>query len=104
MVVLDITYYYMYTVPASEIWIAFGTGKHFGYIGARCIAKTVGPEKSSVLPLFHAFTGCNTVSAFHGKSQKSAWDTWTAYSELTDAFAVVRPFILMYSCQSYKDL
>ena len=69
MVVLVTTSYY--TVPASEIWIAFGTGK------------------PSVVSLFHAFTGCDTVSAFHGKGKKSAWYTWTAYGELTDAFAVM---------------
>ena len=87
VVVLAITYYY--TVPASETLIAFGTGKHFRYIGAHCIAKTFGPDKSSVLPLFHAFTGCDAVSVFHGKGKKSAWGTWTAYGELTDAFAVM---------------
>ena len=87
VVVLAITYFY--TVPASEIWIAFGTGKHFRNIGVHCIAKTLDPEKSSILPLFHALTRCDTVSAFHGKGKKSAWDTWTAYDELTDAFTVM---------------
>ena len=72
VVVLAVCYYY--TVPASEIWIAFGTGKHLRYIGAHVIAKAFGPEKSSVLALFHAFTGCDTVSSFHGKGKKSAWD------------------------------
>ena len=102
VVVLAITYYY-----TSEIWIAFGTGKHFRYIGAHCIAKTLGPEISSVLPLFHAFTDCDTVSAFHGMCKKSAWDTWTAYDEQTDALAVIMDpvqAVLMHSCQSYKDL
>ena len=78
-----------YTYTASEIWIVLGTGKHFRYIGVHCIAKTLGPDKSSVLPLFHAFTGCDTDSAFHGKGKKSAWDTWTTYGELTCAFAVM---------------
>ena len=81
VVVLAITYSYTGSV--------LGTGKHFRYLGAHCIAKTLGPDKSSVLPLFHAFTGCDTVSAFHGKGKKSAWDTWTAYGELTCAFAVM---------------
>ena len=31
VVVLAVCYYY--TVPASEIWITFGTGKHLRYIG-----------------------------------------------------------------------
>ena len=87
VVVLAVTYYY--TVPASEIWIAFGTGQHFRYIGAHCIAQALGPEKSSVLSVFHAFTGCDTVSAFYGKGKKSAWDAWTSYSELTDVLAMM---------------
>ena len=87
VVVLAATYYY--TVPASEIGIAFGTGKHFRYIGAHCIAQALGPEKASVLSIFHAFTGCDTVSAFHGKGKKSVWDAWKVYGELTDALAMM---------------
>ena len=64
-------------------------GQTFQIHRAHCIAKTLGPEKSSVLSLFHAFTGCGTFSAFHGKCKRSAWDTWTAYDEPTDAFAVM---------------
>ena len=75
VVVLAATYFY--SVPASEI--AFGTGKHFRFIGAHCI----GREKPC--SVFHAFTGCDTVSAFHGKGKKSAWDAWESYCELTDA-------------------
>ena len=78
---------YFCTVPVSEIWIAFGTGKHFRYIGVQGIAKALGPEKASALPLFHAFK--DTVSAFHGKGKKSALDTWLAYVKLTDAFAMI---------------
>ena len=30
-------------------------------------------EKSICLLFIHAFTGCDVVSAFHGKGEKSAW-------------------------------
>jgi ABC-type transport system involved in cytochrome bd biosynthesis fused ATPase/permease subunit len=46
----------------------------------------LGPDKSRVLPLFHAFTGCDTVSAFGGKGKKSAWEAWNVYPNLTKAF------------------
>ena len=54
VVVLAITYYH--ALSASEIWVAFGTGKHFRCIGAHCVANALSPEKASILSLFHAFT------------------------------------------------
>ncbi|KAG0717816.1 hypothetical protein GWK47_053675 [Chionoecetes opilio] len=35
--------------------------------------------------MFHAITGCDTVSAFVGHGKKSAWATWNTLPELTDA-------------------
>ena len=37
------------------------------------------------LPIFHAFTGCDTVS-FSGRGKKTVWETWRASLEVTDAF------------------
>ena len=39
--------------------------------------------------MFHAFTGCDTVSFFGGKGKKTAWDTWKAYKEVTPAFCAL---------------
>ncbi len=39
------------------------------------MGNRVGPEKSIALPMFHALTGCNTVSGFVGHGKKSAWST-----------------------------
>ncbi|GFO04549.1 hypothetical protein PoB_003105400 [Plakobranchus ocellatus] len=49
----------------TEIWVAFGTGKHLRYIPAHDIAKELGYEKARALPMYHAFTGCDTVSLCH---------------------------------------
>lgn len=38
------------------------------------------------LPFFHSVTGCDTVSAFHGRGKKTAWETWNVYDEATEAF------------------
>lgn len=46
----------------TEVWIAFGTGKDYRYIPVHSIFKSLGPLKSLSLPVFHAFTGCDTVS------------------------------------------
>ena len=71
-----------------DLWLAFGTGKHFRYIAAHRIANVLGPEKSVTLPMFHAITGCDTVSFFAGKGKKSAWEAWTS-SDITETFAAL---------------
>ena len=70
----------------TQMWSAFGTGPHFRYIPAHEIAKTLGPDKSCALPMFHAYTGCDTVSSFATKGKKTAWDTWKAFGDVTPTF------------------
>ena len=69
----------------SELWVAFGTGKSFRFIAAREIANTLGPDRCEALPMFHAITGCETVSCFGGRGKKTAWGTWTTYEDITPA-------------------
>ena len=73
----------------DELWIAFGVGKNFRFFAAHEIAKTLGPDQCIALPMFHAFTGCDTVSFSGGKGKKTAWDTWKAYKEVTPAFCAL---------------
>ena len=40
--------------------------------GTCVVADVRGPEKGRGITLFHAFTGCDVVSAFRGKGNKSA--------------------------------
>lgn len=67
----------------EELWIAFGTGKAFRYIGAHTISSNLGQQKSSALPLFHSFTGCDTVSSFSGRGKKTCWEVWNTFDRLT---------------------
>ena len=57
---------------ATELWVAFGTGKGFWHLTAQEIAKALGPERCIALPMFHAFTRCDTVSSFCGQGKKTA--------------------------------
>ncbi len=49
------------------------------------IAMAMGP-KAAALPFFHAFSGCDTVSAFHGKGKKYTWQTWSVFQRATPTF------------------
>ena len=84
-------------IPAADIWVAFGTGKHFTYYNINAIALALGEEKSTSLPVFHSFTGCDSVSAFYGKGKLSAWAAWQCFSEVTEAFSFFakKPFITL---------
>ncbi len=68
----------------SELWVAFGTGKTFRYIGAHTIASNLGQYKSAALPLFHSLSGCDTVSSFAGRGKKTCWDVWRIFEPLTE--------------------
>ena len=71
--------------PDTQIWIALVTGKNFKYYSINVIHQSLGPEKSKALSFFHAFT----LSQFHGKGKKSAWDAWKAYEYITRTFACI---------------
>ena len=75
------------TSSPIELWVAFGPGKHYRLIPAQKICATIGLDKCLALPMFHAFTGCDTVSCFSGRGKRTAWDTWNMYREITGQFA-----------------
>ena len=60
----------------TELWVAFGAGKHFRFLPIHKLANALGPQRCIALPFFHALTGCDTVSFFGGKSKRSSWNTW----------------------------
>ena len=70
----------------EELWIAFGQGAYFRYIPVHEIVAMLGSQMSLALPGFHAFTGCDSTSAFYGKGMKKAWSVWQSYPAVTEAF------------------
>ena len=46
-----------YKISASELWIAFGTGKQLRYIPVHTIAHIMTPLAREGLPFFHSVTG-----------------------------------------------
>ena len=70
--------------------------KNFGLILAQVKTEPTSPfmdicanlpaSISSNLTSFHAFTGCDTVSAFCGIGKKKAWKTWLSYPAVNVLF------------------
>ena len=66
--------------------MALGTGSNFQHIPVHELAGSMDPRVCASLSVFHAFTGCDTVSAFGGRGKKTAWDTWKGFPEATEGF------------------
>lgn len=78
------------TLPADEVWVTYGSGKNVQHIPAHAIATYLGQDKASSLPMFHALTGCDTVSFFGGRGKKTAWDVWKVFPALTPILKVLK--------------
>ena len=76
----------VHQVDIEELWIWFGTGKNTRFIPAHEIPRSLGIERSKCLVVFHAFSGCDTVSHFKGIGKKTDWDVWSTYNPVTEAF------------------
>ena len=50
------------------------------------LTTTLAPGRSSGILFFHAFTGCDIVTAFRGKGNRSAWRTWDVCPGASDVF------------------
>ena len=59
-------------IGLEELCVAFGTGKTYNYMVVHQIVSSIGTMKSQALAVFHAFTGCDTVSFFSNHGKKSA--------------------------------
>ena len=86
VVVLAVYAFAQLRTSLNELWVAFGTGKNYHMISVHGIYAALGVEKCLALPMFHAFTGCDTVSSFSGKGKKTAWETWNVFPEVTNTF------------------
>ena len=68
------------------LWIEFGHGHSIRWLPIHDMVLNLGPEKSKSMMFFHAFTGCDVVSAFRGKGKKTAWQAWDVCPEVTHVF------------------
>ena len=73
-------------INLDELWLAFGTKAHFRYIPIHDVVNEINPVVCKSLLFFHAFTCCDTVSAFGGRGKKTAWNTWKVFPDVNKAF------------------
>jgi len=73
----------------TQVWVSFGMGNNFRFLATHEIARALGPEKAQALPMFHAWTGCDTVSCFAGHGKRTAWAVWTPLPELTQTLTLL---------------
>ena len=81
-----------------DIWIKFGMGRSFSLISITRICTSLGKQKSRSLPAFHAFSGCDTTSAFNVKGKRSAWQAWELCHE------AVTPSLEFLSTHPFQEL
>ena len=74
------------TQESIQLWVAFGTGTNLRYVPAHEIASSLGENNALALPAFHAFSVCDIVSCFFGKSKKRALETWNSFPQITPVF------------------
>ena len=74
----------------EELWIEFGTDVNFDvnleWLPIHEYAENLGESICQAMPVWFAFTGCDTVSAFFGRGKRLAWNTFKPNSAATDAF------------------
>ena len=82
--------HFFHQLEAEELWLAFGTGKDFHYIAAHTIAESLTTQEVQCLPMFHAATGCDTVSFFCGRGKLTAWQALKSYPDIAETFAEMK--------------
>jgi len=56
----------------QQLWVSFGQRNNLRWIPVHEFCLAIGLAKTRQILFFHAFTGCDAVSAFRGKGKKSA--------------------------------
>ena len=59
-------------IALDELCVPFRVGSSFLYIAVHEMVPTTNPTQCLTLPVFHAFTDCDTISSFAGRGKKTA--------------------------------
>ena len=89
IILLGQMYFITNRFPDIQIFIAFGVGRAYQLLNVTTIYENLGTDTCRALLFFHALTGCDSTSAFHGRGKKTAWQAWQAWKafpQITHAF------------------
>ena len=70
----------------EKLWIEFGNGIHLRWLPIHEYMSVLGEDTCKTLPIWFAFTCCDTVSGFHGRGKKMAWNTFKSYPPISSTF------------------
>ena len=88
------------------LWVIFGVGKSIRHIPIHNLYVQLGPERSQTLLLFHALTGCDTVSQIGSAGKKTAWQVWekdcSVSGELIETFNKLLAYPEQFSLESLE--
>ena len=71
----------------EELWLDFGTSTNQQIIPVHDVVANLGQDICDGLLFFHAFTGCDTVSATRKKGKRTWYNTWRAFPEISAVFS-----------------
>lgn len=60
----------------KHLFIEYGVGKHRKFPSVNKLSSQFSTPFCKALSFFHAFTGCDTVSAFHSVGKVKAWNVF----------------------------
>ena len=91
-------------LPECEIWVGFGHGNKLRYIACHLLSSCLGVDASQGLLFFHALTGCDVCSAFHGIGKKRAWTVLNSLPHLQTLFAELSKTPSCISSEQFEQL
>ena len=90
--IIAIALYIFCDLKTDQLWIEYGCGKNHWWLPIHNYVKLLGEEKCRALPFLYVFIGYNSVSSLCGRGKKTAWDVWSRFPKLINAF---RYFLLI---------
>ena len=74
-------------IRCRELWFQTGMKDKARFIPIHTLPSSLGPLLSKASPAYHAFTGCDTTSAFSGIGKKKSWKVLVNDSEAQQQLA-----------------
>ena len=91
--VVAVALYHFLSLNLDKLWIENGVGQNRRYLPIHTYAAVLKEENCRALLFWYAVTGCDTVSTFAGRRNKTVWKIWKAFPNATPSLCKVTLFI-----------